>query len=391
MILNTLLSRDLLIDAYKFYSRGDARAHDALNIIIKRDDMLAAVKGCLDQAIKEEELTKQYLYVQAACFGKKFYPGIAIEEFQSTCKRIRVMNILRAENIDPSSNLETAIEMLVSGKKFELALWIVKYLSTEGEAQIRARWSEHLIAQHHLKDEQVAEEIQMILGPKPIVSYAEIANKAIDRHRVQLAIKLIEKESHSVKQIPLLLSLKQYDLVLAQALSSCDSNLIYMAVFKLKESIPSEIPFLELLKKHRLAFKYYCNFLAVTDIQKLIMISHKDNSDDELLWCLLDNRFESALAVAKKARRDIFSQQIEVCIKLTKFQQGLSELPPLANQSTWTDLSISETIINLIALGQSGKAKEAQRRFDVTEKKYKVLEQIAQNTLPKLAIPVYSP
>lgn len=389
MILNKLLSRDLLIDAYKFYSRGDARAHDALSIITKRDEMLSAVKGCLEQALGEEEPQKQQLYIQAACFGKKFYPGIAVEEFRSTCRRLRVMNVLRNENINPDTDMEMAINMLISCRKFQIALWVVDYLGIEGEGLIRSKWSEFLIEQHQLKDDQVAERVQKILGPNPIVPYADIANKAIDRQRIQLAIKLIEKESHSLKQIPLLLSLKQYDLVLAQALSSCDSNLIYMSIFKLRESIQSEIPFLELLKKHRLALKYYCNYLAATDMQKLIMISHKDNSEDELLYCLLDNRLESALNVAKKARRDAIPEQIEVSIRLNKFQQSLSSIgtPSCVKQQTWVGLSICDTIIGLIAAGQSGKAKDVQKKFDVPDKKYRVLEQIACNILPKLTIP----
>lgn len=389
MILNTLLSRDLLIDAYKFYSRGDARAHDALSIIVSRDDMQVAVIGCLEQAIKEEDPQKQHLHIQAACFGKKFQPGIAIEEFQSTCRRLRVLNVLRSEGIDPDTELETAIDMLISWQKFQLALWIIEYLNIEGEALVREKWCQFLIDQHQLKDDQVAERVQRILGTNPVVAYADIANKAIDRHRIQLAIKLIEKESHSLKQIPLLLSLKQYDLVLAQALSSCDSNLIYMSIYKLRESIPSEIPFLELLKKHRLAFKYFCNYLAASDMQKLIMISHKDNSDDELLYSLLDNRIESALTVARKSRRDTIPDQIETSIRLKKFQQSLGSIakPPRSKHQVWVGLSMSDTIINLIAIGQSAKAKDAQKRFEISDKKYRVLEQIACNILPKLSIP----
>ena len=389
MILNTLLSRDLLIDAYKFYSRGDARAHDALSIIIKRDEMLAAVKGCLDQAIKEDEPSKQQLHIQSACFGKKFYPGVAVEEFQSTCRLIRVMNVLRAESIDPHTDIEAAIDLLISWKRFQLALWIVEYLGIEGDGLVRAKWSEFLIEQRQLEDDQIADRIQKIMGPNPPVPYADIANKAVDVHRIQLAIKLIEKESHSLKQIPLLLSLKRYDLVLAQALSSCDSNLIFMSIFKLKESIPSEIPFLELLKKHRLAFRYYCNYLAATDVQKLIMISHKDNTDDELLYCLLDHRPESALTVARKSRRDVVPEQIEASIRLAKFQQSLSSIgaPPRAKRQAWTGLSVSDTIINLIAIGQSARAKDAQKRFEISDKKYRVLEQIACDVLPKLSIP----
>lgn len=387
MILNTLLSRDLLIDAYKFFARGDARAHDALNIIIKRDDMLTAVKGCLDQAVREEEPTKQQLYIQAARFGKKFYPGIAIEEYQSACRLVRVMNILRSELIEPDSSVEVAVDLLMARNQFQLALWIVQYLRVGGENRIRVKWSEHLVQQRQLTDDKVAEKIQAILGQSTQVSYTDIANKAIEMQRVQLAIKLLDKDSHSYEQIPLLLSLRQYDRVLAHALSSCNSNLIYMAIFKLRESIPSDIPFFELLKKHRLALKYFCNYLSAVDMKTLIMLCHKNNSEDELLWTLIDNRLESALTVAKKTRKDVISSQIEQSIKLIKFQQGLNlPSPPKTKRLSWVGLSVSDTIINLIALDQTTKAKDMQKKFEVSDKKYRVLEQIANDNLPKFVI-----
>lgn len=388
MVFGNVPPKDLLIAAYKTYTRRDAQAHDALDFIMQ-NDMPNAVKGCLERAIdKEEPIEKQQLYLQAACFGKKFYPGVAIEEFQSACRLVRVMNILRRESIEPDTKIEDSISLLIARKKFELALWIVKYLRIGGERMIRAKWSEHLIEQHQLTDDQVAEKIQNILGQSHLVSYTDVANKAIERQRVKLAIKLLDKDSHSPEQIPLLLSLRQYDRVLVHALSSCNSNLIYLAIFKLRESIPSEISFLELLTKHQLAFKYFCNYLAATDMKTLIMISHKSNSEDELLWCLLDNRLESALTVAKKTRKDVLPQQIEVSMKLAKIQQNFDSLgpPTMAKQSSWVGLSVSDTIINLIAVKQTSKAKDIQRRFDITDKKYRVLEQIANNILPKLTI-----
>lgn len=387
MILNTLLSRDLLVDAYKFYSRGDARAHDALRIIIERNDMVVAVQGCLEQSIKEEEPAKQSLYLQAACFGKKFHPGTAIEEYPRTCKSIRVMNILRCEGIDPAIQFDEAIELLIAHRKHELALWIIKFLKIEGEAKVVSEWCEHLIGERQISDMQVAEIIQKILGPVPIVSYADIASKAIDRHRPQLAITLIEKETQSVKQIPLLLKLQQYDKVIDHAIASCDSNLIYMAIFRLRDLLSNEIRFIELLKKHRLASRFYCNYLAITDNRKLILISHRENPDDELVHSLLNDQMESALTVAKRTRRDVIPQQIEVYLRLSKLQKTFERLGnPPRSKLPWTKLSISDTIINLIALNQSAKAKDVQKKFDVSEKKYRVLEQIALNTLPKLTL-----
>lgn len=390
MILNTIESADLLIDAYKFYSRGDARAHDALRIVIDRNDMQAAVLSCLEKAKKEEEPNKQHLYVQAACLGKKFHPGIAVEEFQQTCRLLRVVNICRSYNLENIDDLESVVDQLLKKGKFDLPLWFVRWLKADGEKKILSKWSEHLIEKRYLLDDEIASKILDTLGQNPVVPYVDIANKAIEHNRIRLAIKLIENEGQSSKKIPLLLSLKQYDLVIAQALETCDSNLIFMAIFKLKESIPSEIQFLELLKKHQQAFRYYCNFLTVSDIPKLIMMSYHDGSKDELPLYLMDNRFESALTVSKRTKQDFVSHQIDIRMRLGKFHQGLKHIPhpPLTKQQqcTWASLSISETIINLVALGQTNKAKDCQKKFDVTDKKYRVLEQIAMKTLPILTV-----
>lgn len=290
MILNTISSKDLLIDAYKFYSRGDARAHDALRIIIDRNDMASAVLGCLAEAKREEDPSKQNLHVQAAYFGKKFHPGIAIEEFESTCRLLRVMNICRSQGLDYTDNLEYVIDQLVRRRQFSLAQWIIRWLKIDGEKKVLEEWTEYIIRKSYLRDEAVAQKIQQALGPEPIITYADIASKAILFNRANLAIKLLENEDRSIKKIPLLMNLKQYDLMLSQALATCNSNLIYMAIFGLKDSMPSERQFLAMLKKHKLAYRYYLNFLSHADIEKLILILHQDGeSKDESFYNAIRN------------------------------------------------------------------------------------------------------
>lgn len=284
MILNTISSKDLLIDAYKFYSRGDARAHDALRIIIDRNDMTSAVLGCLAEAKREEELNKQNLYVQAAYFGKKFHPGIAIEEFESTCRLLRVMNTCRMQRLDEIDNLDSVIDQLVRRRQFSLAQWIIKWLKIDGEKKVLEEWTEFMIRKSYLRDEAVASKIQQALGADPIIPYADVASKAIAYNRANLAIKLLENEGRSIKKIPLLMNLKQYDLMLSQALATFNSNLIYMAIFGLKDSIPSERQFLMMLKKHKMAYRYYLNYLFQIDLQKLILILHQDGDTKEELF-----------------------------------------------------------------------------------------------------------
>lgn len=389
MILETISSRDLLIDAYKFYLRGDARAHDALAIIVDRNDMNAAVLGCLERAKGEEDPSQQRIYLNAACFGKKFHPGVAINEYQSVCRRLRVRNICQTQVLAPSMDPQENIDQLIEKKSYDLADWVCDWTNCDSKEKVLNRWIEDLIRKRHIRDEELASIIQQKLGRESPIPYADVANKAIEFNRVKLAIRLLENEDQTSKKIPLLLGIKQYDLVLAQAVATCDSNSIYSAIFKLKDLIGNEINFLELLKKHRHAFKYYNNFLVKTDIKKLIKIQYTDGGKEDLMLHLLSGSLESALGVSRRSKQDFISHQIESQLKLNKFQQSLKQIdpPPINKNSEWLGLSISDTIINLIALGHSSKAKDCQRKFEVSDRKYKILEQVALNCLPKLELP----
>lgn len=384
---------DLLVQCYKFYCRKDALAHDALLYMIGENQMPQAVLGCIDEALKQEDPSRQSLYINGACFGMKNYPGVAIEEFNYANRRLRVMNICRSLGLDPQLSIDQITDQLIMRRKFKLALWIVEWMRDEGEAKVRGKWCEHVIGTRTLTDFQAAEKIQEILGSYPAIPYAEAASIAIEQNRVQLAIALIENEAQYSKQIPLLMKLRKYDLVLAQALASCDANSIYSTIFKLRDTMMSEIAFLDLLKKHKLALNYYCNYLSVADMEKLILICHKNSPEDELIYSLVDNQYKSALTVSRKVRRDIIPTHIEAALRLGKFHESLDRLgaPPLAKQAYWKGLSISDTIINLISMGKVVMAKDCQRKFEISEKKYKALEQIALNTLPKLQIPTTNP
>lgn len=389
MILETISSRDLLIDAYKFYHRRDARAHDALAIILERDDMSSAVLGCLERASKEEEPDQQRLYCQAACFGKKFHPGIAIQEYNSTCRAIRVRNVCKRFIDGPCFEPSEIIEQLIEKRKYDQALWAVRYLKISGEDKLLQKWCEDLMQSKHLTDEDIASRIQHTLGQAPLISYASIAEKAMYYDRITLAIKLIDNEGQSSKKIPLLLSMKQYDLVLSHALATCDTNLIYAAIFKLQTMMISETQFIELMKKHRHAFRYYCNYLAVTDTKRYPKYHYSMSGRDDLCFLLADENLESALIASRKANNEFVNHQIDVSIKLSRFQQSLKQVepPPMSDSKEWLRLSISDTIINLIALGHTTKAKECRKEFEVSDRKFKLLEQIATNSLPKFELP----
>lgn len=388
MLLNDRFSHSLLVDAYKFYMRGDARAHDALKIIIDRNEMDAAVIENIQKAVRNEP-GEQELFIKASCFGKQCYPGVAIDEYHAACRELRFRNICRDENIDPTLDRETIIELLLADKKYSLAFWLVKWLKCDGQERIIHAWAEHLIKNSYRRDDNhTATLIQDVLTKYPIVSFADVANKAIELNRNTLAIKLLENEVQSAKQIPLLLNLKQYDLVLAQALATFDPNLIYMAIFRLQELLPNETQFLSILKKHKQAFQYYKNYLAANDVKKLIFIAYNDDPHEELRLHLSTNQHEAAMKACRRLKLDFVAHQLDARDQLHKFHSSIkqSQPPPTAPKKSWDQLSVSDTIINLIASGQTAKAKDCQKKFEVSDKKYRHLEQIAMNILPKLVI-----
>lgn len=317
MVLETISSRDLLIHAYKFYLKGDARAYEAISIIKNRNDMELAVLGCLDRATKEEEPEQQKLNCDAACFGKKFHPGVAIDKFKSICKSIRVWNDCRRyipEQRDP----QEIIRQLLNDAEYDRALWVADWLPCDGGDLVISRWCEAMMQNKLRRDEEIASVIQQKLRKHSLVSFADIAKLAIEYNRIPVAIKLLENEDQTSKKIPLLLSIQQYDLVLTQAVATCDCNSIYSAIFKLKDLIGSNIRFLEMIKKHRHAFKYYCNFLAVTDLRKLIQTQHAAGASEDVIPHILSGSLQSALQLSRKTKQDFVSHQIELQIKSTK-------------------------------------------------------------------------
>ena len=81
------------------------------------------------------------------------------------------------------------------------------------------------VQQTNVDDEQVARTIAHKLGDTPGVSYSEIANRAIECGRVELAIRLLDFEPKAAEQVPLLMKMKRDELALSKAIESGDTDL----------------------------------------------------------------------------------------------------------------------------------------------------------------------
>lgn len=108
----------------------------------------------------------------------------------------------------------------------------------EGSSRILAHWACYKVKQTHLDQEQVAVEMADKLGYAPGVSYSEIASKAADAGRTQLAIKLLDYEPQAGLQVPLLLRLGQQKQALIRALDSGNTDLIHTVMLHLRETMP---------------------------------------------------------------------------------------------------------------------------------------------------------
>lgn len=406
----TLSPGALLVQAYKDHLKRDLRSYEAIQSIKERRELNSAVLKCISGAGYEYELERQRLLLNSAHFGKTFVPSIAVFEYSSMCKKLRALYTLRHAGI-PLTYIQfeqlaptLLLDLLISMEKFSLAYWIAMWFKQYDDAHnVLLSWAASRIKKNHLSDEQVAEDIRQIFEHNSSVSFADIASRAIEQNRMYLALKLIEFETQSTKQIPLLLSLRQFDLVFPRALESCDSNLIYMSIFSLLETTKDETRFVSQLKKHNLAFSYYCRYLFETNVQKLKLILHSTRSYEQELRVyhiqsnLKQNKLktsskhsyidqlDSLINVSKLIDKNEFAtKQLELRVKLVKFQYGLetSVKQPPPRASGWVDLSASQTIINLLELKETTKARECEKLAQISDKKFEILYQIATKGSP---------
>ncbi|KAG7217724.1 hypothetical protein INR49_020981 [Caranx melampygus] len=81
------------------------------------------------------------------------------------------------------------------------------------------------VQQKDLSDEAIARAVCVKVGDSPGVSYSDIAAKAYECGRTELAIKLLDFEARSGEQVPLLLKMKRSQLALSKAVESGDTDL----------------------------------------------------------------------------------------------------------------------------------------------------------------------
>ena len=256
-----------LLEANRLFELQNHRADDYIRLVQDKKEMQRAVNMCLEAAGHEFNIATQKMLLRAALFGKSFTHQMDPKYFVDICQKLKILNAIRRPSVGiPLTfyQLEVLtthglIDRLIERRHFLLALRIAAFLKIapeEGDIKILTKWAFFKVRQQDISEEQIANDIANKLQHYSGVSYAEIANQAIEYGRKNLAIRLLDFELKPTDQVPLLLKLKQYRIALQRAIESGDTNLIHAVILKLKD-IHSPMEFIMSIREYPVAYALY--------------------------------------------------------------------------------------------------------------------------------------
>lgn len=374
----------MLRQASKEYQRRSQNADEHLRMIDRKDE---AVDQCIHAAGHQLEPSEQKELLRAAAFGKSFLTDYSAKEFMTMCQKLRVLNQIRHYSIGipltytqmETLTIEVVIDRLVLRKHFFLAIRICQFLhihDTEGVGRILAHWACYKVQQKHESDESLAYAISQKLGDTPGVSYSEIASKAIDCGREELAIGLLEYEPKASEQVPLLMKMNRNELALLKAIDSGDTDLVYTVLLKLQDSNATDLH--RQIRNLPMAYHLYLQYCRQQNRKKMQNIYYSEDNYLEEGTChvidsysheRLEDRFSAlkdALLSYNKSRHDFVIKQTDDQVKLLEQQVKLEE----EFNRPYIDLSLHQTIHRLIVDDRMKQAETLRKMFKVPEKRF---------------------
>ncbi|KAM4626315.1 vacuolar protein sorting-associated protein 16 homolog [Discoglossus pictus] len=379
----------LLLEAQKEYEKESQKADDYLREIKDQNLLSEAVENCIEAAGYEHAPEMQQSLLRAALFGKCFVDKFSPTEYVNMWHNLRVINAIHDYQIGiPLSitqykqlTIQVLLDRLVLRRHYPLAIKICEYLKLsdfQGVSRILAHWACYKVQQKEKSDEEVAQAINQKLGDTPGISYSEIASKACDCGRTELAIKLLEYEPRSGEQVPLLLKMKKSKLALSKAIESGDTDLVYTVVTYLKSEL-NRGDFFMTLQNQPVALSLYRQFCKHQELETLKVLYTQDDDHQELgnfhvrsSYCP-EKRIESRVTELQnavdeyyKAKNELAAKATEDQIKLLKVQRELQE----KLDKPYVDYSLHDTVYNLILDGMQKRAGDLYKEFRIPDKRY---------------------
>ncbi|XP_062837562.1 vacuolar protein sorting-associated protein 16 homolog [Anolis carolinensis] len=379
----------LLLEAQKEYEKESQKADEYLREIKDQNLLPEAVRQCIEAASYEQEPEIQKSLLRAASFGKCFVDKFTPESFVETCRDLRVLNAIRDYQIGiPLSfdqyrqlTTEVLLDRLVLRRLYPVAIKICEYLRLsefQGISRILAHWACYKVQQKDKSDEEVAQAINQKLGDTPGISYSEIAARAYECGRTELAIKLLEYEPRSGKQVPLLLKMKRSQLALSKAIESGDTDLVYTVILHLKNEL-NRGAFFMTLQNQPVAMSLYRQFCKHQELDTLKDLYNQDDDHQELgnfhvrSSYVNEKRIEGRVASLQnavdeyyKAKNEFAAKATEDQIKLLRIQRRLQD----DFDKPYLDYSLHDTVYNLILEGNHKRAEQLYRDFKIPDKRF---------------------
>ncbi|XP_053327350.1 vacuolar protein sorting-associated protein 16 homolog [Spea bombifrons] len=379
----------LLLVAQKEYEKESQKADDYLREIKDQNLLSIAVEKCIEAAGYEHAPEMQKSLLRAASFGKCFLDKYSPSDFVKMCHDLRVLNAIHDYQIGiPLSitqykqlTIKVLLDRLVLRRLYPLAVKICEYLKLsdiQGVSRILAHWACYKVQQKEKSDEEVAQAINQKLGDTPGISYSEIAAKACDCGRTELAIKLLEYEPKSEDQVPLLLKMKRSNLALSKAIDSGDTDLVYTVVSYMKHEY-NRGDFFMTLQSHPVALSLYRQYCKHQEPETLKDLYNQDDNHQELGNFHVRSSYSTEKSVEgrvaelqnavdeySKSKNELAAKATEDQIKLLRAQRVLQD----KLDKPYLDYSLHDTVYNLLLDGMHKRAEQLYKEFKIPEKRY---------------------
>ncbi|KAL5228890.1 hypothetical protein ABZP36_017155 [Zizania latifolia] len=218
------------------------------NYLLISSSLPEAIEACIDASGHEFDVSRQHTLLRAATYGLAFCSRFSHERFQEMCKMLRVLNAVRDPRIGMPLTIRqyklltapVLIGRLINANQHLLALRISEYLNLNPKVVIMHWACEKIAVSAAIPDTVLLEDLLDKLRLCKGISYAAVAAHADNSGRQKLAAMLVDHESQSSKQIPLLLSIDEQDKALSNAIESDDTDLVYLVLFHIWQKVAIE-------------------------------------------------------------------------------------------------------------------------------------------------------
>ena len=374
--IGSLSGGAFLLSARKEFDKKSYKADENLKMI---GHTIEAVRECIDAATHEYHVSDQKTLLEAALLGKNFNPVDNCQVFMDSCKTLRVLNQVRELEVGipltfkeyQELGLDALINRLISRGNYSTAVNICEFLGVKKERGVLCilkKWAIEKVHESEFDDNASADKIKKKLGPRPGISYSDIAQEAVKSGRKLLAIRLLDSEVKASKQIPLLLLLEQHQTAIIKAIDSQDPHLLYSVVQKLHRQFPED-QFKSWMMGHPEALMLMSR---VSSLHGTLSILDEDNLRNAMshlkkgLETMHSSSFELASVFFKKGKQDFAVSVVDEQVKLIRQQTRMKD----KSEFDWHGLSIADTIKALLKSGKYRVADDARKEFKVSEKRF---------------------